>query len=312
MAREAFERGIDRIERHGHGRHSSLTSVLRAWPKPGKAGAAIACRLRIMRCFGQRGARLQGGTMNADWRADRRFLSFEERIKHGLVPARLYLRNLAERRRRRGEAELRALPLLARRGTLAVDIGANKGVYSYWLSQICHAVMAFEPNPKICALLRRAVPDNVTVHGVALSNASGSAELILPIQRSGRYSNQGGTLQAKKLDPTKPFGIWTVEQRRLDDYAFTDVSFIKIDVEGFELEVLQGAAETLRRERPTLLIEIDESQSKRPFIDTIAALTRLGYIGYFLDRGALRHLGECAAPGRKPATDNFIFFHGGA
>lgn len=249
--------------------------------------------------------------MNADWRADGRFLSVEERIKYGLVPARLYLRNLAARRLRRGEAELRALPLLARPATLAIDIGANKGVYSYWLSRICRAVMAFEPNPKICALLRRAAPENVTVHEVALSNTAGTAEFILPIQRSGRYSNQGGTLQAKKLDGTKAYGIWTVEQRRLDDYGFTDVSFVKIDVEGFELEVLQGAAETLRRERPTLLIEIDESQSKRPFAETIAALTALGYVGYFLDQGALRHLGGCAAASTRPATDNFIFFHGG-
>jgi len=250
--------------------------------------------------------------MNADWRADLRFLSLEERVKHALVPGRLYLRNLAVRRLRRGEPELRALPLLARPGTLAIDIGANKGVYSWCLSRICRAVIAFEPNPKVCALLRRAAPGNVTVHEVALSNATGTAELILPIQRSGRYSNQGGTLQAKKLDGTKDYGIWTVEQRRLDDYGFADVSFIKIDVEGFELEVLQGAAETLRRERPTLLIEIDEGQSKRPFAATIATLTALGYVGYFLDRGALRHLGGCAAAGAKPATDNFIFFHGGA
>ena len=250
--------------------------------------------------------------MNADWRSDGRFLSAEERIKYGLVPARLYLRNLAGRRLRRGEAELRALPLLVRPGTLAIDIGANKGVYSYWLSRICRAVKAFEPNPKICALLRRAAPDNVTVYEVALSNTGGTAELILPIQRSGRYSNQGGTLQPKKLDGTKHYGIWTVEQRRLDDYGFADISFIKIDVEGFELEVLQGAAETLRRERPTLLIEIDESQSKRPFAETIAALAALGYVGYFLDQGALRHLRNCTAAGTRPATDNFIFFHGGA
>ena len=247
--------------------------------------------------------------MNAEWRADGRFLSLEERIKHALVPGRLYLRNLAARRLRRGEPELRALPLLARPGTLAIDIGANKGVYSWCLSRICRAVAAFEPNPKICHLLRRSVPDNVTVYEAALSNASGTAELILPIQRSGRYSNQGGTLQTKKLGGDKAYGTWMIAQRRLDDYEFADVSFIKIDVEGFELEVLQGAAETLRRERPTLLIEIDESQSKRPFAETLGVIAAMGYDGYFLDDGALRHLGRHAAAGAKPPTDNFIFFY---
>lgn len=243
-----------------------------------------------------------------DWRTERRFLSFEERIKHALIPGPLYLRNLVSRRLRRGERELHAIPMLAEPGAVAIDVGANKGVYSYLLSRICRAVEAFEPNPKICALLRRCVPANVSVHEVALSNQSGMTEMLLPIHRTGRFSNQGGTLQTRKLDG-REFGTWPVEQRRLDDYNFTDVCFIKMDVEGFELEVLEGAADTLAREKPTLLIEIDETQSKRPMADSFKALADYGYDGYCLNQ-ALHPIGRYrTADGFHPPGDNFIFFH---
>lgn len=254
------------------------------------------------------GERLGGLDDFSDWRAERRFLSFEERIKHALIPGPLYLRNLAARRLRKGERELHAVPLLAEPGTVAIDIGANKGVYSYLLSRICRAVEAFEPNPKICELLRRCVPANVSVYEVALSNRNGATEMLLPIHRTGRYSNQGGTLQAKKVEG-REFGTWPVEQRRLDEYGFTEVSFIKIDVEGFELEVLEGAAETLARERPNLLIEIDEAQSKRPIAETFQALADYGYDGFSL-RQALHRVERYRTPeGFRPPGDNFIFFH---
>ena len=244
----------------------------------------------------------------SDWRAERRFLSFEERLKHALIPGPLYLRNLAARRLRKGERELHAVPLLAEPGSVAIDIGANKGVYSYLLSRICRTVEAFEPNPKVCELLRRCVPANVSVYEVALSNSNGAAEMLLPIHRTGRFSNQGGTLQTKKVEG-REFGTWPVEQRRLDEYGFTEVSFIKIDVEGFELEVLEGAAETLARERPTLLIEIDEAQSKRPIAETFQALSDYGYDGFCL-RQALHRVDRYRTPdGFHPPGDNFIFFH---
>lgn len=235
-------------------------------------------------------------------------MSFEERLKHALVPGPFYLRNLVARRLRRGEPELHAVPLLAEPGSVAIDIGANKGVYSYLLSRICRTVEAFEPNPKNFDLLRRCIPANVSVHEVALSNRSGRTEMLLPIYRTGRYSNQGGTLQSRKVEGGE-FGAWPVEQRRLDEYGFTDVSFIKIDVEGFEFEVLEGAAETLAREKPVLLIEIDQNQNKRPMAESFAALADYGYDGYCLNK-ALHHIGRYwAADGFYPPGDNFIFFH---
>jgi FkbM family methyltransferase len=245
--------------------------------------------------------------MTDDWRRDTRFFSTEERLKHALVPPKLYLRNLAWRRLRRGEKELHLLPALVDPGRVAIDIGANKGVYSYALSRLCRAVLAFEPNPKMYGLLAPAVPGNVTTYEVALSNATGQAELILPIQRSGRFSNQGATLQTKKLD-AKDYAMWPVEQRTLDSYDVRDVAFIKIDVEGFELEVLDGAKATLARERPVLLVEIDANHAKRPVAEAVEIVRGYGYDCYYCSVASLRHFSFFAGDTARGLTDNFIFF----
>lgn len=254
-----------------------------------------------------RGGRTILRPMTLDWKKDRRFFSTEERLKHAVIPPRLYLRNLAWRRGRKGEKELRLLGALVEPGRTAIDIGANKGVYSYVLSPLCSRVMAFEPNPKMYHLLTAAVPGNVETFEVALSNTEGEAELILPIQRSGRFSNQGATLQAKKLDGDKAFETLTVAQKPLDSYDFRDVSFIKIDVEGFELEVIDGARETLARERPTLLVEIDAHHAKIPVADAIAKISGHGYSCFYMSRTSLKPYSAFETDTRRTHTDNFIF-----
>jgi hypothetical protein len=73
---------------------------------------------------------------------------------------------------------------------------------------------------------------------------------------------------------------------RLDDLCRDmrgRISFVKIDVEGHELEVLRGGIETLRRHRPNLLIEIEQRHSPVPIFHTLDFLASLGYAGEFLD-----------------------------
>lgn len=247
--------------------------------------------------------------MTKDWRADPRFFTFEERVKYALVPPKLYLRNLVARRLRKGEEELHFLDRLVRPGSVALDVGANKGLYSWLLSRIAADVMAFEPNPKMYTLLARSVPRNVETFEVALSDAAGEAELILPVHRNGRYSNQGGSLQEIKYTSGKETSRWPVRQERLDAYGFTDVSFIKIDVEGFELEVIDGAAETLRREHPAMLVEIDESQNGVPLDEAIGRIEAFDYDTYYARDDAL--VPFRAKPGEPAPTNNFIFLPAG-
>ncbi len=237
--------------------------------------------------------------------------SWPERLKHALIPSRLYIRNKLWRERRHGEPELRLLPFLVDRSRGAVDAGANKGVYTEALARLVPRVYAFEPNPKMFALLKRGRAANVEAFEIALSNAGPSAVLRVPRQRTGRYSNQGATLAATKLD--KPHLELSVQAARLDGLGLGPVGFIKIDVEGFEQEVLEGAAGLIARDRPVLLIEIEERYTKRAIEADLARVLALGYAGLFLERTRLTPLArfDPERHHRRPEpglyVNNFIF-----
>ena len=214
--------------------------------------------------------------------------TLEERLKYALVPPRLYMRYRGRKEWRRGEAEVRLLPVLADPTRASLDIGANKGVYSWFLKDLSAKVYAFEPNPKLYRILRRLSGAKVAALPYALSDRTGKAELRVPRHRKGGFSNQGGSLSAVKV--ADDYMAVEVETRRLDDLDLRNVGFVKIDVEGFEQAVLDGARETLARERPRLLIEMEERHTGVPIEAAIAAVERLGYRALFLNRGVLNDI----------------------
>jgi FkbM family methyltransferase len=216
--------------------------------------------------------------------------NLEERLAALLIPGRIELRWRLAQERRRGEPEIHLVPLLADRSRVSLDIGANRGVWAEAMQGCSAAVHAFEPNPKIFRMLRRGIGRGVTAHPIALSDRSGEAELRIPRGRRG-YSNQGASLSADKIGATAHRSV-TVQARRLDDLALGPVGFMKIDVEGFELSVIAGASETLRRDRPNLVVEIEEKHTKRPVADMLAEVCAHGYEAFVLDRGTLRHTSQ--------------------
>jgi FkbM family methyltransferase len=129
---------------------------------------------------------------------------------------------------------------------IAVDVGAHVGMWSHFLAQDFRHVHAFEPVPlfRKCFELNVA-QHNVTLHSFALGRAS------LPCSLSVDPANSGAT-------HISALGRGGAEIRPLDDFELDEVDFIKIDVEGFELFVLEGAQETLLRCRPVLIVEQKE------------------------------------------------------
>ena len=184
------------------------------------------------------------------------------------------------------EPEVALVPLMSRRKGLAIDAGANKGVYLYHLARHYRRVAGFEPLPSLAAYLKSAAPSNAVVHNLALSNVAGMATLSLP-----KGFNELGSLESHTSE------AWTtseaverhqVETRPLDSFEFEDVSVLKVDVEGHEKAVLQGAANTLKRWRPSVLVEVEERHSAGGVERLRGYLESLGYRGYYVDGATLK------------------------
>ncbi len=179
------------------------------------------------------------------------------------------------------EPEVALVPLLSRRKGVAVDAGANKGVFLYHLSRFYERVYGFEPLPQLASYLTKAAPANVVVHGAALSNAPGNATLRLP-----RGFIELGSLEAHTTDAwttDAPIEEHDVELKTLDSLDLRDVALMKIDVEGHELAVLEGARETISRYRPTVLVEVEERHRVGGVAGIRSFLEELGYAGFYLE-----------------------------
>jgi len=125
---------------------------------------------------------------------------------------------------------------------------------------------------------------------VALSDRAGQATLRILVDDPGR-----STIEAMNLLEDEDGSAQTeivVPARRLDDYALDNVGFIKIDVEGHELAVLRGGAQTIRHNRPTLLMEIEDRHRENALSEVTAFMTALGYSGFFLDGHQVRPLDD--------------------
>lgn len=162
----------------------------------------------------------------------------------------------------------------------AVDIGVWWGPWTYWLARRVPTVDSFEPNPDLVARLEPVLPGRVTLHPVALGDRSGDAQLWIP---PGGMGTEGRATVESEWRTDTAGRLETVAMQRLDDVELPDIGFIKIDVEGHELEVLRGAAVLLRTQRPNLMIEIEEREHSEGHFDSIIAfLAELGYHGSFL------------------------------
>ena len=143
-------------------------------------------------------------------------------------------------------------------GRTAIDIGASHGQWSLFLAKQFDHVVAFEPHPQTWLNLSQKVPGNVRVLPYAIWSHSTCVPLVTyPDSRVNRITEH-------ELQYAIGEGTWTqsVEARPLDLFDIDCVDFIKIDAEGAEVQVLQGAQETITRDMPMLIIEL-HSQAAR-------------------------------------------------
>jgi FkbM family methyltransferase len=177
---------------------------------------------------------------------------------------------------------LKTLMRLDLKGATVIDIGANKGIYCYWLSRAvgrAGKVLAFEPQPEMINYIRDRKQcfalDNVEIINTALSDHRGTAQLTR--QRIGDGS---ASLQLERQGTGNE--LISVPLAMLDDFEISNLKYIKCDVEGHESSVFAGGRRLIEMFRPLVQFEAVEADCERLF----SFFEALGYRGtMYLPRG---------------------------
>jgi FkbM family methyltransferase len=178
-------------------------------------------------------------------------------------------------------------------GEVGVDVGANRGVYTYLMSARVGSrghVHAVEPFPghgeRLRTIARRR--GNITVHPLAASDRSGDGLLRIPVH-DGHHIDALASLEQSHA----PYqDSCAVALATLDELLAGErrVAFLKCDVEGHEQRVFAGAAHILDRDRPAVFTEVEQRHRDDPIENTFAFFAAAGYRGWFVTGRRLRPL----------------------
>ena len=211
-------------------------------------------------------------------------MSFKRRARHLLKIAYWYL---APRKAVRHlirlntpyEPELDLLPELVDPLREAIDVGANLGIFTERLTPIAMHVLAIEAHPRLARVLKRTFGTSASVYQAAVSDRRGDVLLQVPVVDGGPAEG----LSSLNVSPCgSEFRSITISAMMLDDFADRNVGFVKIDVEGHEQHVLDGAHVLIQRQRPVFLIEAEERHRPGSLTTITRFFTSRNYEGIFV------------------------------
>jgi FkbM family methyltransferase len=167
-------------------------------------------------------------------------------------------------------------------GTNVIDVGAFIGLHSLYLTRRCvtagNLVYAFEPQPVLYKILKENIKANaldtrIQAFPMALSGTSGLVKMAVP-KDYDQWENPGGLGFVDDQFQNDQLKSIQVVMMPLDAFQLKNISLMKIDVEGQELQMLCGAKETIARERPVLIVELmggeDREEARQQIQDRIA------------------------------------------
>lgn len=195
---------------------------------------------------------------------------------------KLYLRSFKKQ-----EQEFYELRWLVDKDTIAVDIGANKGAYTYALSKIVGKkglVISIEPIEELASYIAFACQQlklPVRVEQCCLSDKEGDGYLFIPIEDNTLQTGLA-TLNRKSSSQCEGRQVKIKCLEEILRGRNKRVSFIKCDVEGHELKVFQGALDILKSDRPNILVEIEQRHCDEPIVSRFNFFKENGYEGFFL------------------------------
>lgn len=187
------------------------------------------------------------------------------------------------------EPEMDLLEYLISDDGRAIDVGANRGIYSYIISKYKCKLEIFEPNPDCLKLLEAWSSNfsNISIHPFGLSSHEGQANLHIPIDENGMEHDASASLQKNLFANSRNQKI---NIKNLDGFNFDKISFIKIDVEGHEIDVINGGLKTIQANMPALLIEIEQRHNSQNIDSIFQMILELGYKGFFIKNNKLNRI----------------------
>ena len=202
-------------------------------------------------------------------------------------------------RYRNDTAEIKFILKNVKKGDSVLDIGAHKGGYLYWLRKSIGAkgsLVALEPQPSLFQYLKIAIGElgynNIDLHHAGASSENTHLKLYVP-KKEG-LTSPGATFEDRK-DISKGHFI-EVPVHKLDELLKgrkKAINFIKLDVEGHELEVFKGAYDILTNDKPTLLFECENRHlNKINVVDVFDYLISLDFYGSFFHDNVLKPISE--------------------
>ena len=214
------------------------------------------------------------------------------------------------------EDEISLLHKLVNNETESIDIGVYRGVYSYKLSKLSKHVHSFEPNPLIYPYLEKnlkKIIKNMSFYNLALSDKEIETNLKIPIRSNVINKNNYeekfklgcATIHNNNKLMDDKYSNYKVKTKKLDNILINkNIGFIKIDVEGHEKNVIIGAENIIKKNKPNLLIEIEEKHTKEKVENVINFINDFGYKSYYCENNNIISTSKLENLNKK---NNFIF-----
>lgn len=187
------------------------------------------------------------------------------------------------------------------------DIGANRGFYTFLAAELCKEIHTFEPLSRLTEIIKKNVrpEDTIIANPIALSDKNGSIDFYV------MESTMINTINESVASHNKNIKI-TVPTMTIDEYVKTHTkpTFLKIDAEGAEHQIIQGGTQFLTTHSPTIALEVWGNENGGDLsMKAAEKLRSLGYRSYRLgNEGAIEEAqGNLSDEVTKNGGDNFIF-----
>ncbi len=199
----------------------------------------------------------------------------------------------------------------AKHSSVFLDVGANIGVYGIVLAKRLPnlEIFAFEPLFECYKVAQENYELNQCSSGISQFRFALGDEITAKEMFTPAYTGTAGASFANQHPHEGIPKKEVVQIRTIDSLKLANLDLIKIDVEGFEYQVLNGGTDTLARDKPTVIVEILRKWSQsfdRVPQDTFHILVEMGYFCFEIRENSLRNIVEM---NNSIESTNFVFCH---